>query len=65
MRDYDEMDTKKFWANRPAYKGVSREESLKPGKPVGESFTPEQIEKRMKAIIAGMSPEEVEKSLSC
>lgn len=61
MRNYDEMDTAEFWKNRPAYKGVSREESLKPAK---SAFLPEEeAEKNMKEQISKMSKEEIEKSL--
>ncbi len=65
MRDYDEMDTAEFWKNRPAYKGVSREESLKPAKSAFLPLTPEEAEKKIKEQIAKMSKEEIEKSLSC
>lgn len=64
MREYDEMDTAEYWKNRPRYKGVSRAESLTPGKSAFLPLTPEESKKKLTEQIAMMSTEEIEKSLS-
>jgi len=67
--EYDEMDTKEFWANRPAYTGkaLTREQSLRainhPEEFATHDITLEQAEKNRKEQIAKMSKEEIEESL--